>query len=132
MKTVRHIALIDDNTPMNTIHGELFRIHGFRGKISLCHNTTEALKLLTLKVNDPPQLIFLDLNMPGANGWDFLEVLKELPNEAVLKIPIIVLTSSSNPEDAERSTHYDNVKGYLTKPLAFAELDRILRNLDDH
>lgn len=62
-----------------------------------------------------PDLILLDLNMPLMDGWEFLDAFRGLP----LKQPVcvFVLTSSIHPDDMEKATHYQVVKGYFSKPL---------------
>ncbi len=63
-----------------------------------------------------PDLVFLDLNMPYLDGWQFLD---ELTTISFLKelIPIYICTSSNSAFDQEKFTEYPKVKGYLIKPI---------------
>jgi len=69
-----------------------------------------------------PDLIFLDINMPEVNGWQFLEFMKE--NN--LKWPVYILTSSTSDFDLQRSQSYNNVRDLLVKPLNASALKSIL------
>ena len=77
---------------------------------------------------DTPSLIFLDLNMPRKDGR---EVLAELKADPVLrKIPVVVLTTSQAEEDILKS--YDlHANCYVSKPVDFAGLTRVVRLIDD-
>jgi len=59
-----------------------------------------------------PDLIFLDINMPVMNGWDFLERMAE----EEIDYKVIILTSSVNTIDRKMAMKYMNVIGYLEKP----------------
>ncbi|HVY07465.1 MAG TPA: response regulator [Burkholderiales bacterium] len=73
-----------------------------------------------------PRLILLDLKMPRANGFDFLQVVKKDPGLAL--IPIVALTSSREERDVERA--YDlGVNGYVVKGIDFSEYRTTLRSL---
>ena len=69
-----------------------------------------------------PDIIFLDLNMPDIDGWEFLKRMQEnkLPNA------VYVLTSSTSELDLQRSKTYTNVKDFLIKPLDLNKLGAIL------
>jgi CheY-like chemotaxis protein len=62
-----------------------------------------------------PDLILLDLNMPLMDGWEFLDALSELA--LTQQVCVFVLTSSIHPDDMAKATHYQQVKGYFSKPL---------------
>lgn len=73
-----------------------------------------------------PDIIFLDLDMPQIDGWQFLEFMKE--NN--LNFPVYILTSSASELDLQKSQYYDNVEGFFIKPLNANTLKTILNNAD--
>lgn len=65
------------------------------------------------KSEDHPDLILLDLNLPGKSGFDLLEVVR---NESVFQdVPVVIISSSENPEDINRSYKL-SANAYVTKP----------------
>lgn len=69
------------------------------------------------QVEEAPELILLDLNMPVLSGWDFLNDFYTLYGTLLKKTKVILLSSTVDPEDQVRSGNYENVIGFLTKPL---------------
>jgi len=63
-----------------------------------------------------PDLILLDLDMPVIDGWEFLDALRGLP--LAKQVCVFVLTSSIHPDDAVKAKYYEQVKGFLSKPLS--------------
>ncbi len=78
----------------------------------IANNGMEAMLHLRT-INPKPALIFLDLNMPLMNGFEYLEELRE--QEIYNHIPIVIFTTSTNEEDYERCRSF-GVKKFLTKP----------------
>ncbi|RAW00888.1 response regulator [Pseudochryseolinea flava] len=67
-------------------------------------------------------LILLDINMPYMSGWDFLDALEPMN----LDTPIVIVSSSRDRKDVEKSKQYKAVKGFYAKPLSFHNLREII------
>lgn len=118
------IILVDDQPIANFITRKLLEIEGYNQNVIDFTNPEEALVYLE---NKQDALIFLDLNMPEMNGWEFLDHLKSKS----LKHRIIILTSSTSTIDQNRAKEYDSVVKYVEKPLnkeKFKELQHLLQN----
>ena len=127
MKTkLNSILLIDDNNADNCYHKIVINEMDIAKRIEVALDGEEALKLLN-KSEAPPELIFLDINMPKINGWEFLKAYQELPAEQKAKTIIIMLSTSDNPKDLERTKQIKGVGGYKIKPLNEEMLDEILK-----
>jgi CheY-like chemotaxis protein len=74
-----------------------------------------------------PDILFLDLNMPVLDGWQFLQEFGML--EKKIKMPIYILTSSNYEGDLIKSKEFDVVKGYIVKPLSKELAESIFNQL---
>lgn len=130
MKSKPNVLLIDDNDATNFLHTRVLRRSGRVNFVHTCTGALPALEYLTTLADDDtyptPDLIFLDINMPGMSGWDFLNAYRELPEEQRGGIVIVMLTTSLNPADAQRAKEISEVNGFQQKPLTVKELNRIL------
>ncbi|MGN7439122.1 MAG: response regulator [Alcanivorax sp.] len=92
-------------------------------QIIQAYDGREALNILRDHQDQKPDLILLDINMPGMNGHEFLKEYHQLVDQ---KSPVIViLTSSSEEKDIEQTKMYSNVVEYLTKPIRHETLNAI-------
>ena len=64
-----------------------------------------------------PDLVLLDLNMPFLNGWQFLDLYRELDDDLKSQLVIIMLTTSLNPDDREKAINIKEINGFRNKPL---------------
>jgi CheY-like chemotaxis protein len=83
----------------------------------------EALNKLVVEKSDKPDSIFLDINMPLMNGWEFLDELAVRG----LDIPVYMLTSSIDPRDQDKAGAYEQVKDFISKPLREERLKLLLK-----
>lgn len=116
------ILLVEDNLGDVLLTREALEAARFCNDIFHCQNGEEALKYL--KQQPPysehprPDLIMLDINMPRVSGFEVLEFIKR--NPATRRIPVIILTTSTNPDDVNKA--YDNyANAYVSKPLDINE-----------
>jgi len=111
--TINKILLIDDDAAANFLSKELLESLKVAKEVEVAENCIRALKLL--QQSNPADVIFLDIKMPGMDGFDFLEKLKALmPGK---KIKVFMLTSSVRPEDKLKAFAFKAVVDYFEKPL---------------
>jgi CheY-like chemotaxis protein len=94
----------------------------FSNEITTAKNGEEAIKYFdTLKTTDTskkPQLIFLDLNMPVMDGWEFLDCFSSPAYSEFHDIKVIILSSTIDPEDLKKSKKYSMVIDFFSKPIS--------------
>lgn len=123
------ILCIDDDAITLMLCKKVIIKSSFSHEIITAQNGEEALQYFkTLKEvqnqsKGLPQLIFLDLNMPVMGGWEFLDHFNT-PEFAEFKtIKVVVLSSTIDPEDLEKSKQYPMVIDFLSKPITQAMLE---------
>lgn len=128
---LKSVLLIDDDEATNFFNEVVLEESGYVEEIIIKQSGFDALRYLTNKIegNYPqPELIFLDINMPGMDGWEFIEAYKNLPTNQRANAIIIMLTTSLNPDDQEKAESYQVISTFMHKPLSKAHLDEILEN----
>ncbi|WP_400070943.1 response regulator [Zobellia russellii] len=91
----------------------------------------DGLKEMTQKGEELPSMIFLDINMPIMNGWEFLDEFVQLPNNNAENIIIYIISSSVDPRDVVRIHEYKVVNNYILKPISIEDLHNILQNVSN-
>ena len=118
------IYLVDDQPISNFITKKLLEIEGYEGFVKDFTNPIEAVEFVC--EDQENALIFLDLNMPEMNGWEFLERLQT--HNSCHRI--IILTSSTSQVDQQKAKDYPAVIKYMVKPMnkqKFSELSALLK-----
>ena len=127
--TLKHIVLIEDNETTSFLNNRLLSRLGVARQVSSFSKAEEALRFFwdheLADTQDVPDLIFVDLKMPGMSGFDFLERYSQLPAAAQERTVVAVLTTSMHGADTARVAQYPNVE-YLTKPLTEEKMQRLL------
>ncbi|MEX0813462.1 MAG: response regulator [Chitinophagales bacterium] len=124
-----HILLVEDNEGDVFLTLEAFEESKVKTEISVAKNGREALDFLYKRGDfaeaKKPDLVLLDINIPIYNGHQVLEQIKTDPN--LKKIPVIMLTTSSNQKDIEKA-YSNHSNSYVKKPIEMDEfLDAILK-----
>ncbi len=127
------ILLIEDDRATNFIHKLAIKELQVDARVEVCLNGREGLDYLTCqgayKDNGQyprPGIIFLDINMPLMDGWEFLEAYNQLHDAQKGNIVLMMVSSSNNPDDQRRALHENTVAGFIHKPLTSAVIEGIL------
>jgi CheY-like chemotaxis protein len=125
MKKLSHVVLIDDDDINNYVNQVLILQLAISERITLSSNGYEAIQNLH-QLNQCPPLIFLDINMPSMDGFEFLEAFKTLHLPGQKEVVVVVLTTSKNPLDINRINRLGTFE-YINKPLTEEKLIPILQ-----
>lgn len=87
----------------------------------------DALEHLRDTRSDAVDVVLLDINMPGMNGFEFLDAFGVLPSARRRSAVVVMLTSSPDPSDRERALSHPCVRGYITKPMSRQAAVELLR-----
>ena len=118
---IRHklncILLIDDDADDNVFHEIVIRGMNITHNIQIAKSGLEALIFLRKENQTTPELIFLDINMPKMNGWEFLEAYHKLRLDQKAKVIVGMLTTSISPDDRKRAEQFPEIASFNSKPL---------------
>jgi CheY-like chemotaxis protein len=114
------IFLVDDDPINNLINKRLLGKTGITDRIQEFLGGQEALEKIAELAPEESLLLFLDINMPVINGWEFLD--KYIETFPLRKDKIVILSSSIDFQDRQHANEYAIVSGFLEKPLT---LDKI-------
>lgn len=125
------ILLVEDNPGDVRLVSESLKEYKICNRLSMARDGEEALEFLRRKgrfADAPrPDVILLDLNLPKKDGREVLEEIKSDPD--LRRIPVVVLTSSSDEEDVLKS--YDvNANCYITKPVDLDQFVRVVQSIE--
>lgn len=125
MNFIYNALLIDDSKPVTFFNKVILERSGLFKTIEISQNGLEAVELLDKGFT--PDIIFLDLNMPVMNGWEFLE---EYSSKMIEHCTIILLLGTPLTEsDMSRLSDYHFVYGIKAKMLSAATITEIKKNI---
>ena len=126
------ILVIDDDEPTNFFTQMILEESGYVEHIKMMQSGRDALDYLAKSeeagsdagLYPSPDLIFLDINMPAMDGWEFLDEYKKLNADS--RIIIVMLTTSLFPEDKLRAKELPEISGFENKPLTGEKLTPVI------
>ena len=125
---LNHIVLVDDNETTSFLNNRLLGRLAVANQVSTFSRADEAFEQLwgeQAADGTAPDLVFVDLKMPGVSGFEFLELYNALPQPVQEQTVMAVLTTSMHGADTARVAQYPNVE-YLTKPLTEEKMRKLL------
>lgn len=124
-----HILLVEDNQDDYEATMRSLKKNHLINPVHWCKNGQEALDYLQNKKMEKPRLILLDLNMPGIDGR---QVLQKIKNDPTLRcIPVVILTTSTDNKDVEQC-YCIGASTYIQKPVSFDGLTEAVRTMKDY
>ena len=126
------VLVIDDDEPTNFFTRMILEESGCTDHIKVMQSGQEALDYLAKSEQagcdasryPSPDLIFLDINMPAMDGWEFLIEYRNL--NVADKIIVVMLTTSLFPEDKLKAEEMPEISGFENKPLTAEKLHKVL------
>jgi CheY-like chemotaxis protein len=116
------IILIDDDVLTNILNEKIIKTIQPQIEVIVFLYIDEALEWLKENDDKGDCLIFLDINFPGRNGWDFMKSYDEF----MVQSNVIILSSSIVPSDKVKALNYKSVLQYMCKPLSFEVVESLL------
>jgi two-component system response regulator len=135
IQSIPNILLVEDNEDDYEATARSLKKNHFLNPIHWCRSGRDALDYLTRKgayvdSSAPlPDLILLDLNMPGVDGRQVLTQIKS--DEALKHIPVVVLTTSADVKDVDEC-YQIGASTYIQKPVSFEGLTEAVRKMKDY
>lgn len=127
----KHILLVEDNAGDVLLMQEAFEELNLPHTLTVARDGLQALEIIFKQGQyadvKPPDLILLDVNLPGVNGHEIL--IRTKANDATRHIPVLMLTTSTNPDDIRKS--YRNfANAYIPKPIQLDEFISLVSSID--
>jgi len=129
-RNIESICIIDDDDIYITLVSKIIEIKKISDHVIVFKNGKIALDFFLDTIENPenksvPQVIFLDLNMPIMDGWEFLKEYAKIKNKINKSIDLYVVSSSIDIRDINRAKAIDVVSDYLTKPIKLDDFEKI-------
>lgn len=136
-KSIPTVLLIDDNPIDNIINERMMLGCGFCERIHINSGSKSALEFLNNLARNYdaipkeiiPNIIFLDINMPLMDGFQFIEEYKKISAEFRAHTSIYMLSTSSNPVDLNRCKEEDMIRNFFRKPLTENILHEVMHEI---
>lgn len=112
----KRVAVVDDASIDRFLVERIVKKTSFAEEVLSFESAKDALDRLQQNEH-APQVIFLDINMPGMNGFEFLTEFEKFPDSFKQDCSVVMLTSSLHPDDRLKAAHNPRIKCFLNKPL---------------
>lgn len=128
MPDIKNIYLSEDDADDRLFFKSAFHEICDEHILTIFENNTELLSKLSDTTSPPPDLLFMDLNMPGVNGIECLKELRELPH--LKHIPVVIYSTISTDLFVEEVYALEATR-FITKPYDYYELVNIIKHIVD-
>jgi len=122
---MKHLMIVDDDPILVFLIKKIFEQDDSSYVFIEAENGRQAMNYLENSINIRPDLILLDINMPVMDGWQFLNEFDLLKKSGNNEIPVMIISSSIDPSDIEKSKLYSSVIRFLSKPFTKAHIEEI-------
>ena len=126
------ICIIDDDDVYQYTITNAIKKNSIVKKILVFSDGKEGIDFLIdniANVEDIPDIIFLDINMPIMDGWQFLEQYVKLKPRVGKKVTIYMISSSVDPIDVKRAKAMSEISDYLIKPIKSEQVSEIIEKI---
>lgn len=127
-KKINCVLLVDDDDATNYIHQYIMKEIQFADHIKIAKNGHKALdyiKSINNKDYLKPDILFLDVNMPVMNGWEFLKQYELLDNSLQNDTMVVLFTTSLKPNEEELVGSFCSIDHVMSKPLTPEMLEKL-------
>lgn len=124
----KKILLIDDDQIFHYLHSKVIALAGIEADIITAGHGLEGMEIITKMIENGEELpteVFIDLNMPNMNGFEFIRAVNDLDFPGKSQMKMIVVTSSVNSADRVIADEL-GIKYFLTKPLLVRDVAEVL------
>lgn len=134
---IDQVFCIDDDQITLTLCELVIKKANFAAEVLVAKNGKEGLSFFSnyftrikkgLPKENAPKIIFLDLNMPIMNGWEFLEDFLMKYADRLPSTKVVILSSTVNPEDFSKANQFEIVIDFINKPLTVDGLEELMQN----
>jgi len=128
------VLIVDDDQVYRFAASKTIEATGFAQSVEECNNGLDALNFITHAIysySKLPDIIFLDINMPVMDGWEFLEAYRAMEEKLPDTINIYLVSSSVDKNDIMRSQQFKYVTDYLVKPVYKEKFSQVLQSVQN-
>ena len=122
------ILLVDDDPGDCRLVEESLRDSKRASKVTIVHSGDDALAHLRKRGADKPDVVLLDLNMPGKDGFATLKEIRG--DKSLTQLPVVILTTSTNQDDVDESYRL-HANCFVSKPTAFGDFGAVVREIEE-
>jgi DNA-binding response OmpR family regulator len=120
-KRQNSVVIVEDEPAAAELFAEMMRVSGFK-----VFHTSSSTKAVDLIANELPDLVLLDVMMPGVSGLEVVRFIRREPHLA--HIPVIIVSAKTTKEDIQEGLEA-GANIYLTKPVSFGDLEGAIRQV---